>query len=395
MRRSLAFAVVVAALSAAGVGCGGGSGAPALPGLVDGPIVGRVTATSVTIAWRTGTPEIGAVDLGPDASYGRAAVEPAATTEHRVVLDALDGDTTYHYRIRVAGGGDAVALGDHTLHTAPRDGTEAFRFAVVGDSGAGTPEESAIVAAIDAAVPELVLHTGDIAYGAGTHQQVETRFLEPYEPLLDHVPLYASLGNHDAATGGGAPLLAAIVLPTNDVDGDSRFYSFEWGAVHFVALDSNLSLAPGSAQLAWLDADLAASADATFRVVFFHHPPYSSSKNGSNRALREALSPVLDRHRVDLVFNGHDHVYERTLPMVGGAVADASAGPDYVDAPGTIYVVTGGGGQALYPAGSSDFTAVTESAFHFVEVDVSGNTLTASAIRLDGSVLDRFTVTKR
>lgn len=395
MPRPLAIALLATTLAAT-AGCGGsGSGAPALPGLVDGPIVGRVTNRSATIAWRTGTPEIGAVDVGPDAAYGRTAVEPAATTEHRVLLDALDGDTTYHYRIHVAGGGDAGALGDHTLHTAPRDGAEPFRFAVVGDSGAGTPEESAIVAAIDAAVPELVLHTGDIAYGAGTDQQVETRFLDPYEPLLDHVPLFASLGNHDAATGGGAPLLAAIVLPTNDQSGDSRFYSFEWGAVHFVALDSNQPLAPGSAQLAWLDADLGASAGADFRVVFFHHPPYSASKNGSNRALREALSPVLDRHHVDLVFNGHDHVYERTFPMVGGAVADPSAGPDYVDAPGTLYVVTGGGGQALYPAGSSDFTAVTESAFHFVEVDVSGRSLTASAIRLDGSVLDRFTLTKR
>ena len=357
--------------------------------------MGRVTASSVTIAWRTGTPEIGAVDVGPDATYGRGAVEPAATTEHRVVIGALAGDTTYHYRIHLEGGGDAAALGDHTFHTAPRDGAEVFRFAVVGDSGAGTPEESAIVTAIDAARPELVLHTGDIAYGAGTEQQVETRFLEPYEPLLDHIPLYASIGNHDAATGHGGPLLAALTLPTNDVDGGSLFYSFEWGAVHFVALDSNQPLAPGSAQLAWLDADLAASAAATFRVVFFHHPPYSSSKNGSHQAVRAALSPVLDRHRVDLVFNGHDHVYERTLPMADGEVAEPSPGPDYVDAPGTIYVVTGGGGQNLYPAGTSDFTAVSESAFHFVEVEVSGAALTATAIRLDGSVLDRFTLTQR
>ncbi|MBK7973893.1 MAG: metallophosphoesterase [Deltaproteobacteria bacterium] len=324
MSRSLALVVLAATLGGAAAGCGGGgSGSPSLPGLVDGPIVGRVTASSVTIAWRTGTPEIGAVDVGPDATYGRGAVEPAATTEHRV------------------------------------------------------------------------LHTGDIAYGAGTEQQVETRFLEPYEPLLDHIPLYASIGNHDAATGHGGPLLAALTLPTNDVDGGSLFYSFEWGAVHFVALDSNQPLAPGSAQLAWLDADLAASAAATFRVVFFHHPPYSSSKNGSHQAVRAALSPVLDRHRVDLVFNGHDHVYERTLPMADGEVAEPSPGPDYVDAPGTIYVVTGGGGQNLYPAGTSDFTAVSESAFHFVEVEVSGAALTATAIRLDGSVLDRFTLTQR
>ncbi len=377
------------------VGCGGGGGgaAPIPTGLVDGPIVGRVSASSATIAWRTGAPEVGRVELGLDATYGDTASEVSATTEHRVVLEGLGADTTHHYRIAVAGGGDPEALADHTVHTAPRDSGEHFRFAVVGDSGSGSPEESAIVELIDAAQPELVLHTGDIAYGAGTNAQVEARFLAPYEPLLDHVPVYASLGNHDAATDGGAPLLAATVLPTNDVDGSSHFYSYDWGGVHFVALDSNQSLAPGSAQLAWLDADLAASS-ADWRVLFFHHPPYSSSKHGSNEALRAALTPVLDRHHVDLVFNGHDHDYERTLPMASGAVADPSLGPDYVDAAGTVFVVTGGGGQALYAAGASAFTASSESSFHFVQVDVDGGALAVTAIRIDGSVLDRFSLAK-
>ncbi len=391
--RSASFAAIVV-ISA---GCGGGSHSPPVPGLLDGPVVGRVTTSSATIAWRTGTAEIGVLEWGADTGYGSTAADTIPTTDHRFDLAGLGSSPSFHYRIHLAANDDVStvgpALADHEVRLAPPDPATPFRMAAVGDSGAGSAEESGIEAEIEAADPELVLHTGDIAYGRGSNEQVETRFLDPYATLLDHVPLYASLGNHDVETGNGAPLLAAVALPTNSTDGSSHFYSFDWGPVHAVALDSNASLAPGGAQLTWLDADLGASR-AVWKIVFFHHPPYSSSKHGSNLAIRDALTPVLDRHHVDLVLNGHDHDYERSFPMAAGQIASSDAGPGYVNPPGTIFVVTGGGGQTLYPAGHSDFTVVSESTFHFVEIDVAGGSLQATAIRLDGSTLDRFAITK-
>lgn len=210
---------------------------------------------------------------------------------------------------------------------------------------------------------------------------------------MDRIPFYPALGNHDVLTRGGEPLLEALYLPANDADGTERFYSFEHGDAHFVALDSNGSLEPGSVQRAWLEADLAA-ASATWLFVYFHHPPYSSSRHGSSVRLRESLGPLFDARGVDIVFVGHDHDYERTFPMAAGQTVDAASDPDYVDPGGTVYIVTGGGGRGLYGKGTSFFTAYSESSHHFVQVDVAGSTLTLQAARDDGAVIDRMTIAK-
>jgi hypothetical protein len=307
-----------------------------------------------------------------------------------VALPGLSPATTYHYRLRH----DGVGIGgDHALTTPPSGGAAPVRFAVIGDSGTGCPEEYDAVARIRSFGPDFVLGTGDMAYESGTAAEVRTRFTVPFAPLLASVPVFPSLGNHDAATADGQPLLDALVLPTNAADGTERYYAFDWGPCHVVALDSNQDLSAASLQRAWLDQDLAAS-DAAWTFVFFHHPPYSSSSHGSDLALRASLGPVFDAHHVDVVFNGHDHDYERTYPMLAGGATDVAEEPAYVAPAGTVYVVTGGGGRGLYPSGTSSFTASSRSAFHVVVVDVSGGTLTLTSLALDASVLDRATITK-
>jgi hypothetical protein len=128
--------------------------------------------------------------------------------------------------------------------------------------------------------------------------------------------------------------------------------------------------------------------------VYFHHPAYSSSSHGSTPSVDAELVPLFDAHGVDLVFNGHDHDYERTHPMLAGAPTSTTGGPADLDPSGTIYVVTGGGGKDLYPAGTNAFTAFSISAFHALAVDVAGGTLSVTAIRDDGATLDTFSITK-
>jgi hypothetical protein len=104
-----------------------------------------------------------------------------------------------------------------------------------------------------------------------------------------------------------------------------------------------------------------------------HRSPYGSSRHGGDDLVRYDLEPVFTRHGVDLVFAGHDHVYERTVPTRG-----------------VTYVVSGGGGRRLYPAGKGRLTACPKSAHHAVLVRVDGDNLSLEAKEPDGTVFDRF-----
>ena len=123
-------------------------------------------------------------------------------------------------------------------------------------------------------------------------------------------------------------------------------------------------------------------------------PALPAKQHGSDLDVRANLCPLLDRYGVDLVFSGHDHNYERTLPMLGGLVVDAGQDPDFIDPAGPIYVVTAGGGKDLYPNVRSDYTAYSESSFHFALIDVDGSDLTLTAVGAGGGILDRITITK-
>ncbi len=164
----------------------------------------------------------------------------------------------------------------------------------------------------------------------------------------------------------GAPFRDVFALP-----GDERWYSYDWGRIHFAALDTEADYAT---QAAWLDADLAAS-NAPWKILYMHRPPYSSGLHGSDLGLRAAIAPVAERHHVQLVLAGHDHDYERMIPQNGVA-----------------YVVTGGGGRGTYSVGESSFTAFSESVIHFVIVEVGVDELVLHAIDATGVEFDALVV---
>jgi 3',5'-cyclic AMP phosphodiesterase CpdA len=153
---------------------------------------------------------------------------------------------------------------------------------------------------------DMVLMAGDNIYGGWSQSAVVQRFEAPYRPLLDAgVSFFASLGNHDALQERQYPLF--------NMHGE-RYYSFTRSNVQFFALDSNYM---DAAQLAWLQRALEAST-ARWRIAFFHHPLYSSGRrHGAEPSLRAVLEPLFVQHGVQVVFSGHDHVYERVKPQRG------------------------------------------------------------------------------
>jgi hypothetical protein len=193
---------------------------------------------------------------------------------------------------------------------APMDAQGALRFAVIGDNGTGEEPQYAIARQMlqaHARVPfEFVLMMGDNMYGSQKPRDFVDKFEIPYGPLLRMgIPFYAALGNHDQPDN-------ARYSPFN-MNG-RRYYSFAKGPARFFVFDTNF-LDPE--QLAWIEESLKAATE-DWKIAIFHHPIYSDGdRHGANVSLRVLLEPLLVRYGVDVVFSGHEHIYERIKPQKG------------------------------------------------------------------------------
>jgi predicted phosphodiesterase len=323
------------------------------------------------ICWVSASPDAGVVEYGKTPELGREEADVRVGRRHAVALTGLDPGSTYYYRVDGVGGMSRSG----SFRTAPTSDDSRFSFAVVGDSGSGGKAQLAVAALLERLKPDLILHTGDVVYPAGEERHYDRRFFAPYRDVVKTVPVFPVLGNHDVRKGYGAAFLENFHPPLDGPRSTKRYYSFDWGGVHFVALDSELYYGDKGSSLEgqrdFLERDLAATRKR-WKIVFLHRSAYSSSKHRGDEKVREDLEPLFVRHGVDVVFSGHDHVYERTVPIRG-----------------VTYVVSGGGGRRLYRVGKSKWTASSKSAHHAVLVGVSGGRLSLEAIEAGGTVLDR------
>lgn len=188
------------------------------------------------------------------------------------------------------------------------------RFAVIGDFGTGGSDECNVANQMleehKRSELDLVLTVGDNIYPSGNPKHFAKHFEGPFDGLLkEHVKFYAVLGNHDVEEGRKDQCNYSHFNM-----GGSCYYSISRGngLVEFFMLDSTDF---SSGQANWLENGLRTSR-ALWKIVALHHPIYSSGKkHGSNTALRKVLEPLLTKYKVQVVFAGHDHVYERLLPQ--------------------------------------------------------------------------------
>ena len=241
------------------------------------------------------------------------------------------------------------------------------KFAVIGDSGQPGTGQMAIakqMATWHGRFPfEFVLMTGDNLYGTESPRDYEKKFAIPYKPLLDRgVKFQATLGNHDDA--------GQIHYKPFNMNGQ-KYYSFKpKGDVRFFSMDSNYV---DQKQLEWLAKELAASG-SDWKIVFFHHPLYSSgATHGSADTQRALIEPVLLKHGVNVVIAGHEHFYERLKPQKGVAYF-------------TI------GSSAKLRKGDLRKSELTtfgnDSDYTFLLAEIVGNEMYFQAINGDGKTLD-------
>ena len=294
-------------------------------------------------------------------------------------LTHLRPGRTYYYGVGHEGFDPAAphltgTLG--TFTTAP-DRAEPFTFTAFGDQGVsyhGLANDSLILAQN----PAFHLHAGDIAYGdpagqgktsdTGFDSRVWDQFLYQTESVAKQVPWMVSYGNHDMeawySPNGYGGEQARWQLPENGPDKKHLpgVYSFVHGNAAFISLDANdvsfeipanLGLSGGT-QTTWLEAQLRkyrADKGVDFIVVFFHHCAYcTSTAHASEGGVRQEWVPLFEKYTVDLVINGHNHVYERTDVIKGNEVAKKLpiGGTAYPETDGIVYVTAGAAGRSLY-----------------------------------------------
>jgi len=249
-------------------------------------------------------------------------------------------------------------------------GKLSLRFVAIADTGAGNGAQyqvGEVMAQYRQRYPySLVVLAGDNIYNNGEIEKVSAVFEKPYQALLKAgVRFRACLGNHDIRTNNGNDQLRYA-----NFNMTGRYYTFREETVQFFALDTNGN-ADWAAQLAWLEAELKGS-DAPWKIVFGHHPIYSSGRYGTDETLVATLTPLFQRYGVQLYINGHEHNYERTVPIQG-----------------TTYLITGIGGAQLRSVGQSEWTAYAASQYGFAALEVYGDRLEIRGIDEQGRLFDQ------
>lgn len=329
---------------------------------------------SVHIRWQTRDPEIGAVTCRPE-SGGQVVVfhEPAAVTDHDVLLTGLAPATRYVYQ-------NHSGPFDLSFRTAARPEDDAVRFVVFGD-----PQNHGALAEImrqaAATRPDFAIGLGDFA-GAATEDQFD-HFFALARPLLDHTVLYPTPGNHDYRRHA-RPF---------DRDNDTALYDrrlgdgagnngvFDQGPIRLILLNypDSATLALDGPRVAWLRQQLAAAAAAGRRVVLAHHCACFTS-TAASWAAEAAIVPPLATAFPGLIladFGGHLHTYERSFHPPSQ----------------TTFITSGGAGELYdFPPGivANPLEQAAANALHFCQVEIAGGVFALTAIDWQGEIIDHY-----
>lgn len=418
--------------------------------LLRGPYLQVATPTSMVIRWRTDQPSASVVKIGSSPqSLDMAITDNAPTTEHEINVTGLQAETRYYYSI--GSQSQVLQTGDdnyfQTTAVAGKPGK--YRFGVLGDCGTHAVIQDEVRARISEYLGQNYMNAwlllGDNAYSFGRDAEYQSNFFAHYkENFLKKNPLFPSPGNHDYDNDNPArqndhqvPYYDIFTMPTKgeaggEPSGTEAFYSFDYGNVHFLSLDSygrednstRLYDTLGR-QVQWIKKDLAANKNKDWVVAYWHHPPYSKGSRESDgdpemTAIRQNFIRILERLGVDLILCGHSHVYERSRLMGGhyGYANTFDAAKHVIDGSsarydgsdnscpyikntsqsrGTVYVVAGSSGQLGNPKPDFPHKAMYHSdAQHGggLVLEVEGNRLDLKWIGTDGVIRDRFTMEK-
>ena len=369
--------------------------------LVRGPYVENVGESIAAVRFRVDAPTVAWVSYGAYPDCERFMTLSAGGREHKVALFGLLSDTTHCYRIYLP---DTVSTG---AYKASENAFKTFRgedkpylsFLAFGDSGSGSEEQLELAARMEAFNPDFVVHMGDLVE-TGLDASADDQYFIPYKKMIAKYPFFMALGNHDYGReynkDESRRFLRENYIPFHTMPYTGfppYYYFFDDGNARFFVLDTNFfygakwaqPLGTDSKQYKWLERFLART-DKAWKFVVMHEPLNSTGARGGIEAQKAVLEPLLEKYGVDMVFQGHDHDYERTKPLKGGAVNDQE---------GIVYVTLGGGGSPLYfQRSNEDWSEKFLPVYHFAYFEINGPSLKMTVYDKDAKVIDTLEIQK-
>lgn len=415
--------------------------------IVKGPYLQIGTSSSMIIKWQTNLPTNTKALYGTNASsLNFSYTNSILDTIHEAFLSGLTPYTKYFYAI---GSSTFTIQGDTNNYfvTSPLQGAEGkYRFWITGDCGNNSSNQLAVknkyLQYNGNRLTNGWLLLGDNAYNDGLDSEYNSNFFSYYQTdVMKKTVLWPAPGNHDYANNlvnqnsHNVAYYNIFNLPSGGEaggvwSGTEAFYSYNYGNIHFISLDSyghelNAfriydTLGP---QTTWLKQDLTSNV-LPWTVVYFHHPPYTmgshnSDSEGELDSIRKNLVRILERYKVDFVFCGHSHSYERSKLMRGHFGYEntfnstqhhlSTSSAHYNGSPnscpyikesqnkGTVYIVAGsagslGGQQDSFPHNAMYFSNTTDGGS--LIMDVEANRAEFRWLCADGVIRDSFTVFK-
>ena len=375
-RNALRTAAVLALLTCIALAAATPSGADGRPPLTrKAPyIIYAGDNTEMDVHWQLFAPDTCVIEWGPDTLYSRGR---ASTTEygfdhqHAHKISDLTPGEVCHYRVTA---GPEIHRGK--FRAAPDESASRVKFLAYGDTRSFPADHDSVAAAMvetymaDPGYHTMALHAGDYVNDGELETHWDEQFFDPQyggiQTFLRSVPLQGAMGNHE-----GDGLLFRKYLPYPFVE--DRYWSFDYGPCHFTMVDQYVSYSTGSAQLTWMENDLATTTKP-WKFICLHEPGWSSGGGHENEIpVQDFIQPLCELYGVAIVFGGHNHYYAR---------ASVS---------GTEHLTVGGGGAPLRtPDEGYPFIVTTASSFHFCKVDVDGSLLICEVVTPEGAVLDSF-----
>jgi len=302
------------------------------------------------------------------------------------LLKGLKMDTTYYYKVSSKGGDSSDTYTFSTNRQLP------IKVIVTGDIGDVAESKKVINRMVQLDQQQhynFLIHSGDLSYANG-YQPTWDDWGNTIQPLANHIPYMASVGNHETFSLWIA-FLYRFNMPANESGATegNLYYSFDYGPIHVIALSSEMPFFwHWLDQYQWLQKDLAKIDRKKTPWVFttWHRPFYCSNTVHwqSDESMRQSYEDLLYQHHVDISFTGHIHAYERTTPIYNYTVVS--------DGIVTLVVGNGGNGEGLYPNWRDpkpDWSIVREASYGFGSLTVYNSShLHWQMIRDDGTVAD-------
>ncbi len=367
-----------------------------------GPYLTYATQNSVNILWETDRPADFMIEYGTQLPLNQSKrisnlkiEQNDSSNEEKLIneitLDGLEPATKYFYNIKAKSEtGETIESGILTFGTAVQEESP-FSFVVIGDTEARAHINDQLAKLIWGERPNFMLIAGDLTDGGWQSNKYEWNYeyFQGMNQIISRIPVYPILGNGEGDV--------YWYDRYQSLPGTGELYSFKYGNSEHFMLNSNKKelFAEGERYYNWLDSALGKST-AKWKFVTFHHAPFSSDeddygntweRNSTNGDLKiRKITPLFDKHNVDMVFYGHLHSYERSFPIKNNKIDDD----------GTYYILAGGAGGNLenFNPVKTWFNQKAYRGHHYVKIDINDDLLEYFMYDINGSLLDTFVIEK-